>query len=425
MRPGEGDFGFAGVSQLLGIGGTEIKHHAGDLVLHSEETDVFRTHDRFEVFDMSGAEGTDGNGAQAIGKYGVVEEHWCDLSLADGDQGHAVLRETVSNRDAFGGAADGGDDLIANLIGVGSECEAHGDLFRDNVALGAAVDHADGEDGGLLRIDLAGNDGLREDDELCCHQDGVFAVLRSGAMGADAAHDDIDAGGTGLLRAAFDGDGSCRVSGGVVLGKDEVGAAEAQVEVIGEHGARAVNGLLRGLADEHDGAVPLRFAVGEFAGCSEEDGHVDVVTAGVHDADILALSVDGADSRGVVEAGLFFDGERVHVGANEETRAGAVLEHSNDAECLGSIFVFADAFGDGIAEFAKFAGEEGGGLLFVVRELGIAVEVLVCFSEGGKLAVDGGGEVGIGLRSDRDCSRGEGGKHGETHVHGLGAPGCC
>jgi hypothetical protein len=178
VRPGEGDSGFASVSQLLRIGGTEVEHHAGDLVLHSEETDVFRTHDRFEVFDMSGAEGADGNSAQAIGKRGVVEEYRCDLSLADGDEGHAVLRETVSNGDAFGDAADGGDDLIANLIGIGSECEAHGDLFRDDVALGAAVNHADGEDGGLLRIDLAGNDGLREDDELCCHQDGVLAGLR-------------------------------------------------------------------------------------------------------------------------------------------------------------------------------------------------------------------------------------------------------
>ena len=114
--------------------------------------------------------------------------------------------------------------------------------------------------------------------------------------------------------------------------------------------------------------------VGNFARGAEQHRHVDVVAAGVHDADVLALGIGGANGGRVVEAGLFFDGKRVHIAADEETRAGAVLKDGDDAVCLRSVFVFADAFGDGVAELAEFGGEEGGGLLFVVGELGIAME---------------------------------------------------
>jgi hypothetical protein len=57
-------------------------------------------------------------------------------------------------------------------------------------------------------------------------------------------------------------------------------------------------------------------------------------------------------------------------------------------------------FGDGVAELAEFDGEEGRGLLFVMGELGIMVEVLVGLGERGELAVYGGGQVGRGLRGE-------------------------
>jgi hypothetical protein len=69
---------------------------------------------------------------------------------------------------------------------------------------------------------------------------------------------------------------------------DFVGRAEAFVEVVGEHGLGAVDGFFGGLADEHEGAVPLGFCGGDGAGGADEDGGVDVVSAGVHDAGVLA-----------------------------------------------------------------------------------------------------------------------------------------
>ena len=66
------------------------------------------------------------------------------------------------------------------------------------------------------------------------------------------------------------------------------GVPKRCVEVVGEHGFGAVDGFFRGLADEHERAVPLRFCGGHGAGGADEDGGVDVVSAGVHDAGCLA-----------------------------------------------------------------------------------------------------------------------------------------
>ena len=98
---------------------------------------------------------------------------------------------------------------------------------------------------------------------------------------------------------------------------------------------------------------------GECAGGADEDGGVDVVSAGVHDAGAPGReAVLGDDVGGVGEAGLFDDGERVHVGADEERGAGAVLEDGDDSEGLRAIGVDADVVGDGVACCAE-PGEDG------------------------------------------------------------------
>ncbi len=177
------------------------------------------------------------------------------------------------------------------------------------------------------------------------------------------------------------------------------GRAEALVEVIGEHGLGAVDGLFGGLADDHEGAVPELAVGGEGLRGAEEDGGVDVVSAGVHDADLLAGCVFGEDVRGVGDAGLFDDGEGVHVAAHEEGGAGAVFEDADDAEGVGAVGVEADVVGDGVAGLAEGVGEQGRGLLLVVGELGVAVELLVGGDEGGELRLLEGGEGwGLGWR---------------------------
>jgi hypothetical protein len=64
-------------------------------------------------------------------------------------------------------------------------------------------------------------------------------------------------------------------------------------------------------------------------------------------------AVLGHDVAGVGDAGFFDDGEGVHVGADEERGAGAVLEDADDSEGLTAVGVFADVLGDGVAGLAR------------------------------------------------------------------------
>ena len=183
---------------------------------------------------------------------------------------------------------------------------------------------------------------------------------------------------------------------------DHVGSAEALVEVVGEHGAGAVDGLFGRLADEHDRAVPLALCLGESAGGADEDGGVYVVSAGMHDASVLTGLRFGHDVAGVGDTGLFDDGQRVHVGADEEGWAGAVLQDADDAVGLRAVGVDADVVADGVAGLAQLGGEEGGGACLVVRELGMGVDLLVGIDEVGELLLLEGDDVLGEERRDND-----------------------
>ncbi len=102
----------------------------------------------------------------------------------------------------------------------------------------------------------------------------------------------------------------------------------------------------------------LSFAGGHGARGADEHGGVNVMSARVHHADLLPGLVVHEDVRGIGDAGLFDDGERVHVGAHEQRGAGAVLEDGDDAIGLRAVRIFADVLGDGVSGFAEFGGEK-------------------------------------------------------------------
>ena len=54
---------------------------------------------------------------------------------------------------------------------------------------------------------------------------------------------------------------------------------------------------------------------------------------------------------GVGNAGLFDDGEGVHVGADQQV-GPAVLQNADHAVCLAAVGIDADMLGDGVAGFA-------------------------------------------------------------------------
>ena len=63
----------------------------------------------------------------------------------------------------------------------------------------------------------------------------------------------------------------------------------------------------------------------------DESRHMDVMAAGMHDVDFAAFVILGGDLTRVGEAGLFLHGQCIHVGANHDRAAAAVLHDADDA----------------------------------------------------------------------------------------------
>ncbi len=103
------------------------------------------------------------------------------------------------------------------------------------------------------------------DDELASHDDGVLARLGRSAVAADAAHDDVDRGRAGQRGTGNDGHLACSEVR-IVQGDGQIRSAEALVEMVGQHGLGSIDGLLAGLADEHQGAVPLALDAQPYCG---------------------------------------------------------------------------------------------------------------------------------------------------------------
>jgi len=81
--------------------------------------------------------------------------------------------------------------------------------------------------------------------------------------------------------------------------------------------------FLRGLQDEFHRALEPFLPLRQQLGGPERAGHVDVVSARVHDA---------LRARGIVGAGRFHDGKGIHVGTDDERAAGAArIERRQEA----------------------------------------------------------------------------------------------
>ena len=96
----------------------------------------------------------------------------------------------------------------------------------------------------------------------------------------------------------------------------------------------------------------------QIASDADQVRHVHVVPAGVHHADGRAALVLRADLRGVRQAGLFGDGQRVEIGPQHERLARAVLQHADDA-------VAADACRHREPRRLELRGKPGGRFLFL------------------------------------------------------------
>src|SRR5438067_9032039 len=93
---------------------------------------------------------------------------------------------------------------------------------------------------------------------------------------------------------------------------------------------RATNGFFSGLAEHDESAAPLLLELRQPARGTQKNRHVNVVTAGVQDADFGAVGAFYFHVAGIGEAGILDDGERVHVGTHVDRGTRAVAENSDD-----------------------------------------------------------------------------------------------
>lgn len=113
------------------------------------------------------------------------------------------------------------------------------------------------------------------------------------------------------------------------------------------------------------------------------------MAAGVHDGLLDAVGVGHAFLAGVRQAGAFFYGEGVEVGAQQDGWAAAIVQEGGDAVAAYVRFDV-EVGGDG----AELGDAAGGGVLFLVGEFWVGVEVLVEVFVFGELWAVFGGELG-------------------------------
>jgi hypothetical protein len=206
--------------------------------------------------------------------------------------------------------------VLADFFFVRTDGELQVHVVGNDVVFRSTVNGTNGYNGGIERGLFAADDCLDGHNEFGREHDGIFADFGAGAMGAATADSDIDGGGAGECVTGCVGDFSGFEFGAVVQSESVVWPGDARVEPVGEHGARAVDGFLRGLADQHQSSVPLIFRGREQLRGTDQRGDVDIVSAGMHYAYVQAGVILGVNVAGVGQTGLFFDGQRVHIGAN-------------------------------------------------------------------------------------------------------------
>ena len=94
---------------------------------------------------------------------------------------------------------------------------------------------------------------------------------------------------------------------------------------------RAANGFLGGLAKHDERPTPLLFELRQHARGAQKNGHMNVVTASVHDADFGAVGALYFHVAGIGKAGVLDNGERIHVGTHVYRGTGAIAENADDS----------------------------------------------------------------------------------------------
>ena len=189
--------------------------------------------------------------------------------------------------------------------------------------------------------------------------DRVDAVMRHGAVRADALHHDLEDVVGGHHRAGPDGEAADRDARDVVHAVDALDRELLEQPLL-DHDPAAALVLLGGLEDEVDGAVEVP-GLGQVLGGAQQHHRVAVMAAGVHLA---------GDRRLVVELVGLVHVERVHVGAQADRPLRVARAQHADHAGLGQAAMHLDA------ERFQLVGDDVGGPHFLEGRLGMTVNVM-------------------------------------------------
>ena len=149
-------------------------------------------------------------------------------------------------------------------------------------------------------------------------------------MGTAAVERDAQPVGRSEGRPGPDSDEASR-DRGHVLAEHDVGVPGPVEQSVIDHALRPGPQLLGRLEYRYQRARPRATGGGQFARRSDQAGHVHVVAAGVHHRDVVPVPVGGPLLAGIGKARFFLDGQRVHVGADQCGRPGAVGKDAGHA----------------------------------------------------------------------------------------------
>src|ERR1051325_5401967 len=117
----------------------------------------------------------------------------------------------------------------------------------------------------------------------------------------------------------------------VVKRNHEIRPGKLFIKAVAHNGPRAVDHLFSGLAEYYERSMPLGFKLRqEFRG-AEHVRDVDIVTAGMHNADLLPRIVQHFHFARIRQPGFFGDRESVELGAQKHRWAVAVSQYRHDA----------------------------------------------------------------------------------------------
>lgn len=85
------------------------------------------------------------------------------------------------------------------------------------------------------------------------------------------------------------------------------------------------------MTDEYQRAAPPVPQTAQHLCRADESGHVDVVAAGMHDADFIALGIFHAHATGVSKTSVLGNWQNIKISAHEDRRPSTVVWHTDQA----------------------------------------------------------------------------------------------